>query len=220
MSLTRQTSDMILVHKVFRRELRLLPQLIRQVLRGDSRRAALVASHARELVCAIRHHHAAEQDLLWPLLRACGALDEALVDHMRAAHRRHRELLSEFDALIPFWESDPEAQTGEAIADVISDLAAYLAEHLDAVEQWVFPSADRYITPKQWRAMGLRAAGWVSLQRIAVLLGALLEDATPAERESLMAKVPAPARFLYRKMGQKQYDQEMRALRAALPVAA
>jgi hypothetical protein len=48
---------------------------------------------------------------------------------------------------------------------------------------------------------------------MAWLLGAMLEDATPAERANLMAKVPGPARLLYRMVGEEQYTREMRALR-------
>jgi hypothetical protein len=33
----------------------------------------------------------------------------------------------------------------------------------------------------------------------------MLEDATPAERENLLAKVPGPARLLFRMVGQEQY---------------
>jgi len=48
------TSDMVLVHKVFRRELRLLAQLISGVQLGDSHRASALAAHYRELATALR----------------------------------------------------------------------------------------------------------------------------------------------------------------------
>ena len=41
------TSDLVLVHKVFRRELRLLPVLIADVAPGDSGRAEALAAHCR-----------------------------------------------------------------------------------------------------------------------------------------------------------------------------
>ena len=45
------------------------------------------------------------------------------------------------------------------------------------------------------------------------MLGAMLEDATPAEQRNLLAKVPAPARMLYRMVGRDQYEREITALR-------
>ena len=58
------TSDMVLVHKVFRRELRLLAVLISDAGLGDLQRATALAAHSDELATALRHHHQAEQDLL------------------------------------------------------------------------------------------------------------------------------------------------------------
>ena len=43
----RLTSDMVLVHKVFRREFGMLPTLIGGVEPGDTARAAVIAAHAR-----------------------------------------------------------------------------------------------------------------------------------------------------------------------------
>ena len=39
-------SDMYIVHRVFRREFVLIPQLVRQVAAGDTARAAVVGEHA------------------------------------------------------------------------------------------------------------------------------------------------------------------------------
>ena len=56
--------------------------------------------------------------------------------------------------------------------------------------------------------------------RMAVLLGAMLEDATPQERQNLLGKVPGPARLLFRMVGREQYAREMRVLRAGVLAAA
>ena len=39
--------DMVVVHRAFRRELAIIPRLVRAVPAGDTRRAAVVADHAR-----------------------------------------------------------------------------------------------------------------------------------------------------------------------------
>ena len=44
------TSDMVIVHRMFRRECALLPQLVAAVAGGDLARARTVAGHAREVL--------------------------------------------------------------------------------------------------------------------------------------------------------------------------
>src|SRR4051812_7726675 len=63
------TSDMLFAHRVFRRELRSAPELIGGVEAGDTKRSALVADHLGYIVAGLHHHHAAEDELLWPPLR-------------------------------------------------------------------------------------------------------------------------------------------------------
>ena len=86
----------------------------------------------------------------------------------------------------------------------------------------MLPAVDQHFTTREWLALGLRAAGWIPLHRMAWMLGAMLEDATEAERKQLLAKVPGPARLLYRMVGRDQYAREMSAVRgvAAEPTAA
>ncbi|GAB3958514.1 hypothetical protein GCM10027614_76180 [Micromonospora vulcania] len=60
--------DMYMAHTMFRREFRLLPQLVRDVVPGDTQRAEVVANHA-DTVCHILHvHHEGEDMALWPRL--------------------------------------------------------------------------------------------------------------------------------------------------------
>lgn len=207
------TSDLVLVHKVFRRELRLLPVLIADVAPGDSGRAEALAAHCRELTTALRHHHAAEGELLWPRLRDRAPIDDASTARLQDGHRTHSALLAELDGLLPLWEQSADADLSAVLVDILTELADSVADHLDAAEQVVFPAVDEHLTAAEWLALGVRAARWIPLHRMAWLLGAMLEDATPAERANLMAKVPGPARLLYRMVGEEQYTREMRALR-------
>lgn len=207
------TSDMVLVHKVFRRELRLLAVLIPEVGLGDAHRAGMLAAHYNELATALRHHRQAEQDLLLRKLRDRAPLEPAIEQLLTRRHRDHAELMSELDALIPMWVESADADLRGVVADILTELAAAVADHLDVVEESVLPAVDRNFSPGEWLALGLRAASWIPLNRMAWMLGAMLEDASPTERKNLMSRVPAPARLLYRMVGQEQYAREMRALR-------
>ncbi|MEU7358046.1 MULTISPECIES: hemerythrin domain-containing protein [Streptomyces] len=70
-----------MAHAALRREFRLLPQLVRDVVPGDATRAAVVGAHA-DLVCRVLHtHHEGEDALLWPKL-----LDRGGEELVRRAH--------------------------------------------------------------------------------------------------------------------------------------
>ncbi len=208
-------TDMVLVHKVFRRELRLLPDLVAAVAPAGSDRAARLARHYRDLATALRHHHDAERDLLWRRLAERAPLDPALEEGMRRMHRRHDELIAELDGMLDLWVAAADPDVRDLLVDILTELADAVAEHLDTVESQVLPQVDRYFTGREWLALGLRAASWIPLNRMAWMLGAMLEDATDEERRNLMGKVPGPARLLYKMVGQDQYTREMRELRQA-----
>ena len=78
------THAMVVVHRVFRREFDLLPDLIEGVRAGDTERAAVLAEHLTGLVGALHHHHQAEDDLIWPLLLERATLHQDLVHRMEA----------------------------------------------------------------------------------------------------------------------------------------
>lgn len=208
-------SDMVLVHKVFRRELGMLPSLVAAVEPTRIDRAVLLGKHYRDLATALRHHHAAERDLLWRRLTERTRLDPALEQRMRQGHRRHDDLLGELDGMLDLWVAAADADVRDLLVDILTELVEHVTEHLDMIEQRVLPEVDRHFTEREWLGLGLRAASWIPLNRMAWMLGAMLEDATDAERRNLMGKVPAPARLLYKMVGQEQYVREMRELRAA-----
>jgi hypothetical protein len=207
------STDMLLVHKVFRREFGMLPALIAGVSAGNTDRAGMVAAHCRELATALRHHHGAEQELLWPRIRDRATLDPAVESTLKRHHQNHMALLRELDGLLALWEADADTELRDALVDISTELAEWLTAHLDTSERHVLTAVDENFTTAEWLALGLRAASWIPLHRMAWMLGAMLEDATPAERENLLAKVPGPARLLFRMVGQEQYLREMRALR-------
>ena len=81
--------DMVVVHRLFRRELIDLSRLIRAVAPGDVERAAVVAGHARLVLAGLHLHHTGEDDLLWPKLLERAAPSADLVAHMQSPARRH-----------------------------------------------------------------------------------------------------------------------------------
>ena len=78
--------DMVVVHRLFRRELIDLARLIRSVAPGDVERAAVIAGHARLVLAGLHLHHSGEDELLWPKLFERAAPSADLVERMQAQH--------------------------------------------------------------------------------------------------------------------------------------
>jgi len=62
--------DMLVVHRVFRREFNGMPALIAAAPAGDTARAKVVGDHVKFMVAALHLHHAAEDELVWPTLQS------------------------------------------------------------------------------------------------------------------------------------------------------
>ena len=66
--------EMVIIHRAFRRELTLLPRLVREVGDGDLPRAATLAAAVRLVLGGLHHHHTGEDVVLWPALLERGLL--------------------------------------------------------------------------------------------------------------------------------------------------
>jgi hypothetical protein len=82
------TQEMVMIHRVFRRESGQLPGLIRQVQRGDGVRVALLADAIDDLLTGLHVHHGGEDALLWPKLLIRAYLDGPLIARMQLQHEQ------------------------------------------------------------------------------------------------------------------------------------
>ena len=64
--------EMAMVHRMFRREFLLAPEVVQRVGAGDVRRAHTVAGHLRFISATLHHHHSGEDRYIWPPVVAAG----------------------------------------------------------------------------------------------------------------------------------------------------
>jgi hemerythrin-like domain-containing protein len=202
------TSDMVIVHRMFRRECALLPQLVAAVAGGDLARARTVAGHAREVLDMLHHHHVGEDELLWPRLSARTRFHADLLARMDSQHQGLAVLLEHAATSFTAWQNAPTAPTSTALSALLEQLSAGLNEHFDEEEAAVLPIVERVITAAEYQEVGQRGLVSIPLTRRLVVLGYLLEGATPQERSDFLAAVPAPARLAYRLIGARQHRHE------------
>ncbi len=88
------THQMVIGHRVFRRELRLLAGLIGAVRAGDTARARVLVEHATDVTTALHLHHSSEDDVLWPRLLDRASLHADLVRRMEQQHEQVGEHLA------------------------------------------------------------------------------------------------------------------------------
>jgi hypothetical protein len=117
---------------------------------------------------------------------------------------------------MPAWQAAPSAATAAPLVSALAEHRAALLEHLHDEEEYILPLIEEHLTVAEWARLGERFAEEVPKSKMLFFLGMILEDADPAEREAMMANLPAPARFAWKAFGQRQWRRRVSKIRAGL----
>ncbi|MEV0784474.1 hemerythrin domain-containing protein [Streptomyces sp. NPDC050423] len=206
------THEMVLIHRVLRREFGQLPRLFRAAA-GDRARSGVIGAHAREMLTFLHTHHTGEDELLFPLLRERAALDPKLMDRMNAQHMQVDDAVTAIDAELPAWTAGADSATGERMAARVDAMMPTLIEHLAEEEQEILPIASVTLTQSEWDALGKHGMSEIPLTRRLVILGHITEETDDAERRRFMKVLPAPVRMAYKLIGRRQFTRETSEIR-------
>ena len=209
------TYDMVVVHRVFERELGLLPGLVRAVPPGDTARAALLASHYRVVADLLHHHGAGEDDRIGPLVVERAAAPEPSVREMGEQHARVHELIDDATALALRWALAGDPESRDELAAVLDDLAAAAGEHLRDEEDKMLPLIEEHLSVAEWDALGQSGQDGRGQRELLLILGLMLEDATDDERAKFLGALPIHARAVWRRYGAYAYRRYVRRVRGA-----
>lgn len=209
------TQDMEIVHRVFRRESRLLIELVAAVIPGDTVRAKVIADHFRDYRLGLKNHHEGEDELLWPPLLSRVDLEADIVLRMQAQHDRVAATVARLDVAVPAWEATAGADERDTLVAALTDHRAVLLEHLEDEEATLLPLAAEHITEKEWASMGDHLVANTPKLTLLTLFGLVLEDANRAERAQLLSVLPAPVRGIWHVIGRPRYTRHIRRVRAA-----
>ncbi|WP_328696091.1 hemerythrin domain-containing protein [Streptomyces sp. NBC_00342] len=206
------THEMVLIHRVLRREFGQLPRLFRAAA-GDRARSKVIGVHAREMLAFLHTHHTGEDELLFPLLRERAALDPELMDRMDAQHAQVDDAVTAVDAELPTWTASADATAGERMAARIDTMMPALIEHLAEEEQKILSIVSVTLTQSEWDALGKHGMSAIPLTRRLVILGHITEETDDAERRRFMKVLPAPARLAYKLIGHRRFTRETTTIR-------
>ena len=206
------THEMVLIHRVIRREFGRLPGLLRSAA-NDRARAKVIGAHAREMLDFLHTHHTGEDELLFPLLRERTTLDPELMDRMDAQHTKVDNVVIAVGAELPAWTAGADAGAGERMAALIEAMLPTLTDHLAEEEQKLLPIVSTTLTQGEWNELGKHGMSAIPLTRRLVILGHITEETSDAERQTFMKVIPAPARLAYKLIGHRQFTRETTAIR-------
>ncbi|MFC3738316.1 hemerythrin domain-containing protein [Paractinoplanes deccanensis] len=204
------TQELVVIHRVFRREAALLSRFVTGCRPGDTARAAQVAGAVRGYTGGLLCHHRVEDELVWPLLRERARLYDELVQRMEDQHGRLEKSLLTIGDLLPRWELAAAGHVRDELAEHLTEHRALLVEHLDDEEELILPLVAEHLSAAEWDGVGRRALGTTTL-------GAILEEAGPDERRHFLAKVPPADRLGWWLIGRRQYQRQVSRLREPQP---
>ena len=205
------TQDMKIVHRVLRRESRLLVELVAAVAPGDTARAKVIADHFRVYRLGLHNHHEGEDELLWPPLLSRVDLEADIVLRMEAQHERIAATLTRLDAAVPAWEATAGADERDTLVAALAEHRAVLLEHLDDEEATLPPARGQ----AHHRA-GVGLPGRPPGEQHAQAHPAHALRRRPGGREPGRARhapvrgLPAPVRGIWHVIGRPRYARHIR----------
>lgn len=207
------TRDMVVIHRVFRREFPLIAQLVEATPAGNLGRAGHIAAHLEFVLAELAHHHEGEDEYLWPKLSARTTMNSDLVHRMHAQHVAVGEAGRRVSALLTRWRYTASSAAAGELAEALRGLSSVLGEHLDEEEIRVLPLVAEHITVAEWAELGDSILAKFPRTALTTMLGQVLDVATDADRELFFGKLPFPARLAWRLSGRRRYARYTRRLR-------
>lgn len=210
------THDMVVVHRMFRREFREAAGRVRGVRHGSRAQIRLVADRLALLLDTLHHHHAGEDRLLWPKLAERIPGHAELWKRMQGQHAELSARLARAGALLGPWAGGAGSARGEELAAALEEVARAVEEHFDEEEREALPLAPGVVSQAEWDEIGAAAVAAVPRSRQFTVLGMILKDTDPGEQILIMAHLPLPPRVLWRAVGERGFRRLEERLAAAV----
>jgi hemerythrin-like domain-containing protein len=199
--------EMAILHAAFRRELDNSLRLIHDVEAGDTLRSGTVGRRVAFIVEALHHHHAAEDEVIWPKLIARAATRELDITRMADAHREIADCIARVRSIVASWSASADPRLAVQLVPAVYDFRTRLDEHLADEERNIVPLINDRLTPREWRQFLARGGRFlVKHPKLGlVLAGFVLDGVSPEDKRRFLANVPPPQRIAFRLFGRRIY---------------
>jgi len=198
--------DMIVVHTALLREFRLAPAAVQRVATRDRPQARRVDRHLGLLCTLMHHHHAGEDDLLWPILGPrLSQRDLAMLAVAEAQHAGIEQALEEVVASRKLWAADLSPLRRAGLIDALATLHRLLTEHLEFEERNLLPLAAVHLDKAEWLAIGAAGAAGVPKSALLLVFGMFAYEGDPEVLTDMLHAAPSPARLLVPSLAPRVY---------------
>lgn len=209
------------LHRLVRRELRLLAELATWAAPDEAERAATLTRHADLVSRVLLHHHSVEREAVWPaLLRTAPSGDTAIRDAVldwTARCARIDHMLRDISTAARQWAVATTPPARDAFAAACSALAAAVEAQTDDEERVLLPLLEEHLQADDWAAIAASAHCRLSTREQLLVLGLALEDCCAAERARLLDGLSQATRSAWRLYGGRRYRAAVVRLRGAPP---
>lgn len=209
-----ETRNMVIVHRLFTRELAAGPDLVRGVPEGNVHRARIVADHLTTVLTTLVDHHYGEDLLIWPLLEQRTAVDPGVGERLAQQHATiHADIAVAREWLVR-WRELAAEEARDRLAELLDRLGEDVRNHLEAEENEVLPLIERHLTRVEYERLVAYGRATLPRDKAALLVQLFLEGTNRSERALLLGDFPPAMQVFIRTVGARQYRRYVRRLRA------
>ncbi|MBN1093368.1 hemerythrin domain-containing protein [Blastococcus sp. TML/M2B] len=212
------------LHRLLRRELRLLADLLSWAPPDEPARTRALTAHVDLVSRLLLAHHRFEREALWPeLLTAVPAGSEpglrAAVATWTVRAARIDSAVRDLSTASRQWAVTGSCAARDALARSCRRIADEVDAHLAEEERVLVPLLEAHLDPARWAAVAAVASCRLTGRERRLVLGLALEDSCAAERARLLDGLPARRRLAWRVAGARRYRAAVVRLRGAPPAA-
>jgi hypothetical protein len=207
----------VLLHRLVRRELRLLAELSAWASADDAERTRELTRHADLLGRLLLHHHATERELVWPALLRAAPPARPLVARWTVRVAGLDDRLRHLSTAARQWAVACSDRARDAFTLACLDLADAVEEQTAEEERDLLPLLAAHLSPAAWAEVARAARCPLSRRERSLVLGLALEDACAGDRARLLAGLPLSTRLAWRLAGRRRYRAAVVRLRGAPP---
>ena len=196
--------QMVLIHHAFRAQFGALPGLIGAVAANDTVRSERVGTHLGNMIDVLHHHHAAEDEVLWPRLLERVPGHETDVHQAADEHDDVSAAIGRLQLLRESWMDSADPVLTQQLVAAVEEMSGKLCRHLANEEEVVVPLIAQWITPDEWQMFIDRGGAYVkpaNLRFALAFAGFILTESTPDQRRRFIASVPFVPRLLLKRLG-------------------
>ena len=221
-STSRAVAYQRVVHRLVRRELRLLADLATWAPDDEPERTATLTRHAELVGKVLLHHHQVERDSVWPaLLRTVPGTARAEVrqalEEWTACCAGIDHMLRDVGTAARQWAVAATPPARRAFAAACGALADAVDDQTDDEEYRLLPLLEAHLQPEDWSAIAESAHCRLTAREQLLVIGLALEDSCAADRARLLHGLSPATRSAWRLYGGRRYRAAVVRLRGAPP---